>query len=1145
MTLPDLALGDRARIGTCDATAEGDLQCRQELASRTAAVPAAPAAKEKQKNAPGIIVAGGVGNPIRDRIPGKASCGETIGGQAEQMAEVGSSNSGGRFLARAVDENFMGKGQVSPNTKRVEGGMRGRALEEGISGAGSLTAAAATAATGSRLSTTNCLLTAMVTEDQRPSGDKTGGTATAAAEPETRAVAVPCGFCGKLVPAANQVLHELRCGSSAVARPGRRSSAPRGPSEGVDRLQHPPSEPSPGTYPARANKPSTAAREITPAGTAVAEQERTTPTPPPPTTTTKLGVSSVPASCAYCGLSFRTAGAAGEHELACAARTERCDRCCGLVSRRESESHRRAGGGCDAAIARAKAAEAQGSEAVGGGSGGRGSRTGGIAEGGRFDALLAEAVRSSKAASAVLADTREKNDVRLAKVASERREDAPIRSCLGSGRDDGGDRGSGTRSCSARAGNSGKRRVSTSGTGQLQLPSPVCRAGVTETCARGERPGQVSDVKESSDCHDGGRTEFDASRVGKSNLEGRSSLFSRLLEKTAGCAAPTNTDRSDPRNGASAPEETTEEYNGSSVLPPAESGKSCPLDRRAPCRSSREKAGHVGGAATNDLEGSPWSCSRCTLTSPYGSEVCDACGSTRRSDASIVEGNGGGRKREEAQDSDNCRPSYSGHEMPAPIAAGLADHEHHDVDPTVRTGAGREESDRDAGVVTAFAARVAGSSSQSPRQSSTKLHALSTAAELRALSTAAVVPNDESPSPSSGTLGSIVAAIGRNMDGRPGALLPALASVARGDSLPSRSDRNASTSGQSTLIGGESDAAEGSRLGDGQGLRRPSVPQRTPTSGRVSVPQRQQRRQQYTSAVNLERIETDRRPREHRRRLDRRRDGRRTPPTTKIIVGPPRRLGGAHRPRQSRYPASSLLTPSDEPLPSTRSASAATPAVFVPPSIVSAHVPIVAANASQGTPVSRHHPQVRHARNGFRLSSSSAPSGGPAVQGSFKHSGGKHGLTSGDRSGSGGRRGPDSSSGGGGGDGSRHNLPEAAPPPSHVAPVCDISLSILGRSQGPEKRDQRVNRLHGKGRISSPVRPRYEIGAFEAPRWRQGSGRDDDGGDGGGISGRGDPRGWDGHDGADGRVGSGVAVVPAKLRRRVSVIRLLEPLNGT
>lgn len=972
--------------------------------------------------------------------------------------------------------------------------------------------------------------------------------ADSAAGSETRSMAVVhCGSCGKLVPAANQLLHELRCSSSTGTRRGRDSALPFKPSVGVHQKKQSPLSISRGSYPARADRPSPAARAISSVGTvdtAVAAQERST------TTTTKIISSPMSALCAYCGLSFRTASAADEHEIACAARTERCDRCCGLVSRREADSHRRPGGGCDTAITTAQAAEA----VVAAGVGERGRRAragGGEVIGGRFDALLAEAVRSSKAASAVLADAREKNDAWMAKAACEGRGDQSICSHFG-----GVCNGGGGKDChgrfGGRVGDNGSRDYSERHTEELLLSTPECRADNAEIRARENRSSQANGVDKGPGIHDRGAT-FDASRIGSSTSEGGQSLFSRLLEGTVSCVGSTSSKRLDPRSEASASAAATENCDISTTTP-ADSGKGSFLDRcHSPCRSTLEKEEESGKAegksSTHYLEVRPWTCTRCTLMNLHGSGVCDACGSTPQSAATDLEGAVDNAKWGDAKNPDIYCPSHSAAATPAPDVTTSTDGERSvvslgTVDSAVITVAGRAESDMDGvmpvELVAPVMAGVARTSARSLQQPSTKF----IPAVLRVQSAVAVTADEGEPPPrSSGTLSSTLTAIGRNTGLRAGAL-PALVTAATGYSPP---DRQRSTSDRSTLSDAGGSAA-GSRRVDRQELRRPSPRRRTPTSGATSVARRKQRRQQNNiPTVNLANRETDQHQRENRRR---RRGERLTPPTTTISAGPPRRLGGVRRSRQLRYPASSLLTPPGEPPSSAQSASAAVNSTaFGPPSLSSSPPAVlIASTRTFQEPVTSHYrPPVPQQDDGLRLFSSSAPSAHPSVQdGGFKHgsdaSGSKRSLKNGDGgSGSGGRDSRESS--GGSSTIPGVILPESATPPSAAAaPVCDISLSILGKSQVPGRRVGRVKERDGTREGSGPGCPRHGTNLVTPQRSRQGLGRDV-GGE--GERGAGDARAWGRRGGADRTVGSEVEATSLRLRRRASGTRLLEPLIMT
>ena len=125
----------------------------------------------------------------------------------------------------------------------------------------------------------------------------------------------------------------------------------------------------------------------------------------------------LPAPCPFCGLSFRASDTAAAHETLCGARTERCPHCSGHVQRRDSYSHRQPGGGCDAAIAAAIAAEEKAKypqdipatvASMGNGIGDGLHQSG--YEMTKFDASLAKAIRFSREAVATLINARQTND---------------------------------------------------------------------------------------------------------------------------------------------------------------------------------------------------------------------------------------------------------------------------------------------------------------------------------------------------------------------------------------------------------------------------------------------------------------------------------------------------------------------------------------------------------------------------------------------------------------------------------------------------------------------------------------------------------------------------------------------------------------
>ncbi|CAM9122555.1 unnamed protein product, partial [Scytosiphon promiscuus] len=796
----------------------------------------------------------------RDGSAGAWSCSETSGGRKEQMAKVWGSSSGGPRLSRIKDGSSTCEKTAFSGRKSDEGIVAGEALDECTPGAGSPAAAASTGGVGANTSSAD---STTVPNGQRLR-EKVGDNTNVEDLAETIAEEVLCGCCGKLVTAANQLLHELRCSASSIVPPARQSPPPCRPSAGVDQKQEKSLGTSSRSHQARANKQLHARRAASSSST-VASTSEPMVTP-----------------CMYCGLSFRTASAVGEHEVACAARTERCDRCFGLVSRREAESHRRPGGGCDAAIATAQAAEARSVVDVGVRDRGRGGTRRGEANGGRFDALLAEAVRSSKAASAALADARKKNDARMTKAASDRLEDPCVGPHLGRecADDDKGDYG-GLFGDAVES--SGRKHASESDVQQPQLPTPECGTGSSKISARENRPSQAGD-------------------------------------------------------GAA-----TEEQDGKTVEPEKE---------EEPGREAEK-------AAILTLERRAWRCPRCTLDNPRESEECDACEWTRKSAVNDLQCNRGSMEHPS---------SFSEHATPAPTVASLEDREGRGPDQrAARTRAERVEPGDNglmpAGAVTAAAAGGGATSGRVLPQSSTSF----IPAKLR---TPLVTADDGSPPPSGGTLGSIVAGVSRNTGMRAGAL-PALVAAAKGGFSRGGHGSTSFPAADGSDVGG---AADDSRRIHGQGLHRPSPRRRTPTLRTVH---RQQQRQQITPTMNMARRETGQRRRENGTR---RREGRRAPPTTTITAGPPRRLGGVHRSRRLRYPASSSLTPRDERPSSARSGTAVAWTEPRAPPFSSPPAPIAAAGRAQEAAANRDRSPMRHHEDALRLSSSSAPPARGSVQ---------------------------------------------------------------------------------------------------------------------------------------------------------------------
>ncbi|CAM9728998.1 unnamed protein product [Pylaiella littoralis] len=429
------SIGGRTNATADVAAAKRIHHQQQESSSREVVASAASAARQIETREDGGRVTSIIAGVCRPGDGGGGRPGSFCGGDRVDVANRPSSSRG----------------------KDKEGVVGGMVLGEGVS----VTAAAAAAvAAGAAAAAVSKESKAPYTKEiGRPGGAVGGDGKGRIVEAEQAAAGTSaCGSCGRLVPTANMCLHELRCRSSVVA--------------GKQQQQ-------------QQQQPQPRSHSFLESSAAAPEQTLSL-APPSADCTSKAAAAREAAAaaaaaprglaCAYCGLTFRTPGAARDHREFCSTRTERCRRCLGHVLRSEAESHRSPGGGCDAAIAAAEQQEAQllNSAAVGGESGGwggpgagaangsggggigyRGEGIGGMAIGGRFDALLAEAVRSSKEASAMLADACTKNEARQAEAAAETVSVAVAgsRAMLGS-RHDGGcsGGGGGDSGCHARRG---------------------------------------------------------------------------------------------------------------------------------------------------------------------------------------------------------------------------------------------------------------------------------------------------------------------------------------------------------------------------------------------------------------------------------------------------------------------------------------------------------------------------------------------------------------------------------------------------------------------------------------------------------------------------------------------------------------------
>ncbi|CAM9253924.1 unnamed protein product [Ectocarpus sp. 4 AP-2014] len=995
--------------------------------------------------------------------------GSSVGRRFVKEAVESRSGSGDRCPRRVVVDR-LGASRKSafspPGTNEAR-----EAVERRVLGTGALVASTASSAVGTRGDGG-----ATETESSRGQRSFTGdggltGVRLAEASSAAAMVTSTCGSCGKLVPAANQQLHALRCRPSS-------STAGRRPRRGGGAI--PPPDDAPPVAAAEqprpaASKQDTAAREFAAAAAAAA-----------------VAASPVsPFTCAYCGLSFRTTIAAGDHETLCAARTERCGRCCGLVPRGDAEAHRRPGGGCDAAIsAAAKREEAQAVETVvaGGGRGGVrttdlglvgsvGSVVGGAepsgrfnghldpgTSGGRFDALLAEALSSSKAATAVLADARAENAARMAAGAG---------SPTGTGADsrsnrDGGGGGE-HGSCVERGSVSGNEAATLA-----VSPAPVGSGGPTPST----EPG--ADISMTT--------------------PGEGPRYERPSPRQFGVWRGTDG-------------EEEEEDGGAGI------------------------AGH--------LSVRPWTCSRCTLLNPRHAEACEACGSTVWSEDNGAEKQTGGEGTARAGTKLSGAfetPPGSVNSLETPAMGVVAPAEVGDAESVRPPHSERSSSPN--GVMPRAAEAAAGGVAVSRarflrpqvavvvEQITTSLRA--SRAEPHSPPPAGAVPGHGQPSGLDGTRGA--GGLGVNHGARSTAMA-------------------ATAAGERGVVRATSPSA-----GRGEALPHPLPPRRNTA---LVVPENMnalQQQQQHHHHHHHQRRQEQQQQQWHRRRRGenvgvaqranrrvggnrqqqggRRRPGRHLGARRAVTMGPPRRLGGIHRPspmmRLSSLSPSLSVVPPDVTRPVGPVAAGGGASAVMPPTASAGEEAMSAALASSGARPGGSGMDRRHGHRLPFLVSSSAPlplasSGGGS---GLDSGGGGRGRRAGGGSGGGSRRRRDA--GGNTSDVSRRVPPDpgslrTTPP---IAPACDISLSILGRrsSQG------RVGLEPGE--VATEIRPpRTVLSANEvslvAPLQRMMR----DAGGGGGVD---VAVGWGKRDG--GRVRAGVGIAPSKLRRRVSDTRLLEPL---
>ncbi|CAM9830864.1 unnamed protein product [Ectocarpus sp. 12 AP-2014] len=980
--------------------------------------------------------------------------GSSVGRRFVKEAVEPSRGSGDSCPRRVVVDRFWvyGKSAFSPQgTNEAREAVEGRVLGTGPLVASTASSALGTRGDGSATETES-------SRGQRSSGGDGGLADVRLAEtPATAAAMVTstCGSCGKLVPAANQQLHALRCrpSSSTAGRRSRRGGGAIPPPDDA-----PPVAAAEQPRPAAA-KQDTAAREPTAAAAAAAA------CPVPPFT------------CAHCGLSFRTVGAAGDHETLCAARTERCGRCCGLVPRGDAEAHRRPGGGCDAAIA--AAAEREDAQAIaivvgGGGRGGVGvtglglvgSVVGGAepserfnghldpgTSGSRFDALLAEALSSSEAATAALADARAKNAARMATGAG-----SPTGTGAGSrSHGDGGGGGGGEHGSRVETGS-----VPGNEAAALAVPSaPVGSGGPTPST----EPG--ADISMTT--------------------PGEGPRYERPSLRQLGVGRGTE---------------------------------------------GEEEAEDGGEGIAGHLSDRPWTCSRCTLVNPRHVEACEACGSTVWSEDKHSEKQTGGEGTTRAGTKPPGAfetPPGSANSLEAPATGVVAP-------PAGAATAiiGRPHSERSSspkGVMPRAAEAAAGGVAVSRarflrpqvgvvvEKRTASLRA--SRAEPQSPPTAGAVPDHRQPS---------------GLDGTRGA----------GGLVVNHSAR--STAAAATAAAGERGIvrATSPSAGRGEALPHPLPPRRntalvmpeTMNALQQQQHQHQQRRQEQQQQQWHRRRRgenagaaqrADRRVGGNRQQQGGRRRPGRCPGARRIVtMGPPRRLGGIHRPspmmRLSSLSPSLSAMPPDETRPVRPVAAAGEASAAMSSTASAAEAAMSAPLASSGARPGGSGMDRRHGHRLPYLVSSSAPL-------PLALSGGGSGLDSGGGGGSGGGSRRRRDAGGNTSDVSRRVPLDPGPlrttPP--IAPACDISLSILGRrrSQGLESGE-----LATETRPPRNYLPVNEV-SLVAPLQRMMR----DAGAGGGVD---VAVGWGKRDG--GSVRARVGIAPSKLRRRVSDTRLLEPL---
>lgn len=723
--------------------------------------------------------------------------------------------------------------------------------------------------------------------------------------------------------------------------------------------------------------------------------------------------------------------------------------------------------------------------------------------GGRFDALLAEAVRSSKAASTALEDARAENDARMLEAGRTISLAGRRGELVGSGQDK--DRGAGD----SEIGCSGKSDYAV-----------VDAAHGARTGTRGKLGSQTCGSESGSNGHPQAPRAV-ATASGNASL----SINPRLTPEP--CAPP-----------LAQPKITRGNHDG--IYESDNMGESrVPRDLASPRR-----AGSSEGAC--GLDSSSWACLRCTLVNPRESTSCQACGYVPSLPVNVLKGavTGGGTQT-------GTNPSAQGHPTDS-AAEAVVDGASAAVFSGPAEGDLREASGQTAGVEPPPADLQATEGVRAPTGGSPRPRrtARTTPAPLRAA--AAAFPPDSSPPPPGRVSSSkerrthfvrrnpaAAEALLRTMSPSTAAICPSESTRASGSApQPCRGKCLGAPCGGSGALERDHDAAGRmlpirarhtapavrsdvpfavgtTEVAAAQGPRRLRSPA-TFVPADIHPPMQPRGRKDATAAPQGGRGVRQHHP-QHASTLHRVPRRRTAKPhafaVRRRLMGPPRRLGGMHRPsRLHHVPPPSSVTP---------------PATATTTAVATAEAKAVAAAAAltPGLPSLRemaglghdHRHDREQSEGSLRPFSPLAPSSRAAA------------LR------------------GGSGRGGRGDTAVASgrPPPSSAAPACDVSLSILGWSQARGGKPRGGGAMLCGGYVSSGgaeaggggVR-RSEHETASATSFQQKVG--------GGIGGVG---AWGRRCGAgegDGRAAAAAAAVvgvaPLKLRRRVNDTRTLEPL---